>query len=119
MVLIFSRAADEHLASLVKSLDELNKDGGKLAVLVVGISGVKEEDLKALSEKSGLAAPTSVAVDQDGPQSYKLSKDAAVTVVIYKTRDKPTAANFAFKNTEDAANAAKEVAEAAKKVMAE
>ena len=124
MVLIFSRTADEHLASLVKALDELNKDdnnnggGGKLGVLVTGVGGVKEEDLQALSEKSELKSATSVSVDADGPANYKLNKDAAVTVVIYQSREKPTTANFAFKSTEEAAKAAEKVAEAAKKATA-
>src|SRR5438270_822546 len=41
VVLIFTRKADENLAKLVKSVDEVQKSNSKLGTVVVGVGGVE------------------------------------------------------------------------------
>jgi peroxiredoxin len=111
-VLIFSQKADDNLASLVKAVDEVQKNNAKLGTVVVGISGVEGADLEKLQSTHKLTTPLTVAESKDGPSRYKLNKEAAVTVVVYK-RGGAVMKNFAFKDTKSAAEKAKEVAEAA------
>jgi len=111
-VLIFSQKADDNLASLVKAVDEVQKNNQKLGTFVVGVSGVEGTDLEKLQETHKLTAPLTVAVAKDGPEAYKLNKDAAVTVLIYK-KGGTIVNNFAFKDTKAAAAKAKDIAAAA------
>lgn len=113
MVLIFSQKADGDLASLVKAIDEVQKNDAKLGTVMVGISGVEAADLEKLQDTHKLTTPLTIAVDKDGPAKYKLNKDAAVTVVIYKDGSE-VVKNFAFKDTKSAAEKAKEIVETAK-----
>jgi hypothetical protein len=112
VVLIFSQKADENLASLVKAVDEVQKNNAKLGTVVVGVSGVADADFEKLQSTHKLTTPLTVAEDKDGPKKYDLNKDAAVTVVVYK-KGGVVAKNFAFKDTKSAAEKAKEIAEAA------
>ena len=82
MVLIFSQKADENLAGLVKAIDEIQKNNSKLGTVVVGVSGVEAADFEKLQSTHKLTTPLTIALDKDGPEKYKLNKDAAVTVVI-------------------------------------
>jgi len=111
-VLIFSQKADENLASLVKSVDEVQKSNAKLGTVVVGVGGVEGADLEKLQETHKLTTPLTVAVEKDGPKAYKLNKDAGVTVLVYQKGGK-IAKNFAFKDTKEAAAMAKDIAAAA------
>jgi hypothetical protein len=111
-VLIFSQKADENLASVVKAVDEIQKSNEKLGTVVVGVSGVAAADFEKLQETHKLTTPLTIAVAADGPKNYKLNKEAAVTVLVYKAGGK-IAKNFAFKDTKDAAAKAKDIAEAA------
>jgi len=83
VVCVFARKTSEPLASLVKSIDEVQKNNSKLGTVVVGVSGVEGADMEKLQETHKLTTPLTVAVDKDGPDKYKLSKDAAVTVLVY------------------------------------
>ena len=116
MVLIFSQKADDHLAGLVKAVDEVQKTNAKLGTVVVGVSGVEEADFEKLQDVHKLTTPLSIAKDKDGPPKYKLNKDAAVTVIVYK-KGGGIFKNFAFKDTRAAAEKAKEVAEAAEAAL--
>ena len=80
MVLIFTQKADDNLASLVKAVDEVQKNNAKLGTVVVGVSGVEAADFEKLQDTHKLTTPLTVAEDKDGPQKYKLNKEAAVTV---------------------------------------
>ena len=111
-MVIFTQKADENLASLVKAIDEVQKSNSKLGTVVVGVSGVEGADFEKLQETHKLTTPLSVAVDKDGPKNYKLNKESAVTVLVYK-KGGTVAKNFAFKDTKSAAEMAKEVAECA------
>jgi hypothetical protein len=111
-VLIFSQKADDNLASLVKAVDEVQKNNQKLGTFVVGVSGVEGTDFEKLQETHKLTTPLTVAVAKDGPEEYKLNKDAAVTVLIYK-KGGVIVNNFAFRDTKAAAAKAKDIAAAA------
>ena len=112
MVLIFTQKADDNLASLVKAVDEVQKNNAKLGTFVVGVSGVEEADFDKLQTTHKLTTPLTIAKDKDGPPKYTLNKEAAVTVVVYKSGG-AVQKNFAFKDTKSAAEKAKEIAEAA------
>ena len=116
MVLIFSQKADDNLASLVKSIDEIQKNDTKLGSVVVGVSGVEPADFEKLQATHKLTTPLTIAVDKDGPERYHLNKDAAVTVVIYKDGG-DVVKNFAFKDTKSAAEKAKDIAEVTREAL--
>jgi len=116
VVLIFSAKADDNLASLVKAIDEVQKKNEKLGTVVVGVSGVEGADLEKLQETHKLTTPLTVAVDKDGPKGYKLNKDAAVTVLVYKKGGVLTQ-NLGFKDTKAALEKAKEIAAAAEEAV--
>jgi hypothetical protein len=115
-VVIFTQKADDHLASLVKAVDEVQKSNSKLGTVVVGVSGVEGSDLEKLQDTHKLTTPLTVAVQKDGPPRYSLNKDAAVTVVVYK-RGGTVAKNFAFKDSKSAADKADDIAQAAKDAL--
>jgi hypothetical protein len=104
------------LASLVKAVDEVQKNNAKLGTVVVGVSGVEGADLEKLQSTHKLTTPLTVAKDEDGPKKYDLNKDAAVTVVVYK-KGGVVAKNFAFKDTKSAADMAKDIVAAAEEAM--
>ena len=112
MVVIFTQKADDNLASLVKAVDEVQSKNADLGTVVVGVSGVKAADFEKIQTTHKLTTPLTVAEDEDGPARYKLNKEAAVTVVVYKSGG-AVQKNFAFKDTKSAAEKAKEIAEAA------
>jgi peroxiredoxin len=116
VVIIFTQKADDNLASLVKAVDEVQKNNAKLGTVVVGVSGVEGADLEKLQSTHKLTTPLTVAKDPDGPKKYELNKEAAVTVVVYK-KGGEVAKNFAFKDTKSAAEKAKDIAAAAEEAM--
>jgi hypothetical protein len=109
VVLIFTRKADENLASLVKSVDAVQKKNKDLGTVVVGVGGVTDADFEKLQETYKLTTPLTISVDKDGPPAYELNKDAAVTVLVYKVGGK-ISKNFAFKDSKGAAEKAAEIA---------
>jgi len=111
-VVIFTQKADDHLAGLVKAVDEVQKSNAKLGTFVVGVAGVEPADFEKLQGTHKLTTPLTVAKDKDGPPKYQLNKEAAVTVVVYKKGGAVTK-TFAFKDTKAAAEKAREVAESA------
>lgn len=116
VVLVFTQKADDELAKLVKAVDEVQKNNAKLGTVVVGVSGVAAADFEKLQSTHKLTTPLVVAEDKDGPEKYKLNKDAAVTVLVYKKGGTVTKA-FAFKDTKGAAEKAKEIASAAEEAV--
>src|SRR5262245_55856446 len=112
VVLIFTQKADEDLAKLVKSVDEVQKTNAKLGTVVVGVSGVQAADFEKLQTTHKLTTPLTVAEDKDGPSKYNLNKDAAVTVLVYKQGGN-ISKSFAFKDTKSAAEKAKDITSAA------
>jgi len=116
VVLIFSQKADDNLASLVKAIDEIQKNDTKLGTVVVGVGGVEAADFEKLQSTHKLTTPLTIAHDKDGPERYSLNKEAAVTVVIYKDGG-DVVKNFAFKDTKSAAEKAKDIAGAAQEAL--
>jgi hypothetical protein len=117
VVMIFTQKADDNLAMLVKSIDEVQKSNAKLGTVVVGVGGVEKADFEKLQATHKLTTPLTVAVDTDGPKNYKLNKDAAVTVLVYKQPGGAIAKNFAFADTKAAAAKAKDIAAAAQDAL--
>jgi hypothetical protein len=113
VVLIFTRKADDNLVKVIKSVDEVQKTNNKLGTVVVGVGGVQAADFEKLQTTHKLTTPLTIAEDKDGPDAYKLNKDAAVTVLVYK-KGGAISKNFAFKDTKEAAEKAGEIADAAK-----
>ncbi|HEY2910377.1 MAG TPA: hypothetical protein VGI99_09025 [Gemmataceae bacterium] len=116
VVLIFTQKADDNLVKVVKAVDEVQKTNDKLGTVVVGVGGVASADLEKLQTTHKLTTPLTVAEDKDGPKAYKLNKDAAVTVLVYKQGGE-ISKNFAFKDTKEAAEKASDIAAAAKDVL--
>ena len=96
--MIFAREVSDSLTSLVKKLDEAtakNKDS-KMGSFVVFLSDSEElpKQLKEMAEKAGIKH-TILSIDNPaGPQDYKVSKNADVTVVLYT--DHTVKANHSF-----------------------
>jgi len=118
VVLIFTQKVDENLAKVVKAIDAVQKSNSKLGTVVVGVGGVEPADLEKFQESHKLTTPLTVAVDKDGPRAYKLNKDAAMTVLVYKQGGN-ISKTFAFSDTKSAAEKATEIGDAAKGVVAE
>jgi hypothetical protein len=116
VVLVFTQKADENVARMIKSIDEVQKGDAKLGTVLVGVGGIEAADLEKLQTTHKLTTPLTVAVDKDGPSAYKLNKDAAVTVLVYK-KGGEISKNFAFKDTKEAAEKAKAIAEAARDIL--
>jgi len=118
VVLIFTQKVDDNLAQVVKAVDAVQKNNTKLGTVVVGVGGVEAADLEKFQASHKLTTPLTVAVDKDGPKAYKLNKEAAVTVLVYKNGG-AISKNFAFADSKSAAEKATEIADAAKAAVAE
>ncbi len=113
MINVFARELTDDLASLVKQLDDVvgkNKDK-KMAGFVVLLSENPDADeakVKAFAEKNGIKnLPLTIFDGVAGPPSYKLAKEADVTVLMWvKTEVK---VNHAFGKGGLTASAAKQV----------
>lgn len=116
VVLIFTQKADDNLVSVVKAVDEVQKNNAKMGTVVVGVGGVTAADFEKLQSTHKLTTPLTVAEDKDGPSKYNLNKDAAVTVLVYKAGGE-ISKSFAFKDTKAASEKASEIAAAAKAVV--
>jgi len=110
-VVIFSQKADDNIATVVKAVDQVQKNHEKLGTVLVGVSGVEAADLEKLQETHKLTTPLTIAVNKDGPKNYKLNKDAAVTILVYQ-KGGAIFRNFAFSDTKSAAAKAKDIATA-------
>jgi hypothetical protein len=97
VAMIFARQVTPALTTLIKKIDainEQNKDRMGSFVVFLGEQEGLEGQLKDLAEKSQLKR-TVLAIDNPaGPDGYKVSKDADVTVVLYVERT--VKANHAF-----------------------
>lgn len=89
VVSIFTREVNEELATLVKEIDQVvgNKQAEKMAAFVVVLTddpASKTDQLKALASKHGIKnTPLTTYEDAMGPPSYKISKDADFTVMMW------------------------------------
>jgi len=116
VVMIFTQKADDNFVSLVKAVDEVQKADSKLGTFAVGISGVTSSDFEKIQTTHKLTTPLTIAEDKDGPSKYNLSKESAITVLVYKKGNK-LEKSFTFKNTKEAADKAADVVAAAKSAL--
>ena len=100
--MIFAREISDPLTSLVKKLDAAaaKHSACSLGSFVVFCSDSEslEGKLKELAEKEKLERVVLTIDNPSGPTSYKIAKDADVTVVLYTSHK--VKANHAFKKGE-------------------
>lgn len=97
--MIFAREVSDPLTSLVKKIDEAtvkNKAArmGSFVVFCNDEEGLQDK-LKELAKKEGLKKCILTIDNPAGPKSYKVAKDADVTVILYNKRK--VEGNYAFK----------------------
>jgi hypothetical protein len=99
VVCVFARATTEHLASLVKQIDQKIGENQKLKSFVVLLTkeGDKtKEDLKKLAASAGIThVPLTMVQDPVGPPDYEIAKNADFTVLMWKRHK--VMVNHAFK----------------------
>ena len=88
VVAVFTRKVDDKVAALVKEIDsKVAKNGEKkMAAFVVVLSddpAANEAKLKELAKKEGIKIPLTTFEKAAGPEDYKISKDAEVTVMMW------------------------------------
>jgi hypothetical protein len=102
VVLVFAREMTNPLTSLVKKLDAevAERKSAKLGAIVVILSDddALETSLNDYGKKQAIKHVNLAIMEPDGPKPYKVSKEADVTVVLYKRRK--VEANHAFKKGE-------------------
>jgi hypothetical protein len=90
VVTVFAREITDNLASLVRKIDEQvgeHKDEqlSSFIVLLTDDPDTVESKLKELAEKHKIDdVPLTVFDGEAGPPSYKISKDADVTVLLWR-----------------------------------
>jgi len=103
-VSIFAREITDDLASLVKQVDEqVGKNGSKemkaFVVLLAEDADAAAPKLEKLAKDQGIKnVPLTIFDGQSGPESYKIAKDADVTVLLWK--EQTVKVNHAFKKGE-------------------
>jgi hypothetical protein len=102
VVLVFAREMSKPLTQLVNKLDveAAKRKSAKLRIAVVFLSddNALEGTLKKYGAKQGLRHVNLAIVKPEGPQGYRLSKEADVTVLLYKMKN--VEVNHAFKKGE-------------------
>ena len=102
VVLVFAREMTNPLTRLVKKLDAevAKRKSARLRAIVVILSDddALETSLKDYGKKQAIKHVHLAIMEPDGPKLYKVSKEADVTVVMYKKRK--VEANHAFKKGE-------------------
>ena len=88
--MVFSRKADDRLASLVRSLDKMlaADESGEHRVVIHLIGEERDalmKEAESFSKKAGLKkVPVTVPKDfQDGPKNWSVNPDAELTVFMY------------------------------------
>jgi hypothetical protein len=103
VAMIFARETSAPLSKLIKQVDgatQKNADAkmGSFVVFLNSDSEKLEKELKGLAAKQELKKCVLSIDNPAGPEEYKVSKDADVTVVLYKERK--VLSNYAFKKGE-------------------
>lgn len=98
VAMVFARDISTPLVKLIKKIDQATAkhEDAKMGSFVVFLSdsGSLEKKLKEVADKENIKT-TILSIDNPaGPQGYKVSKDADVTVVLYT--DHKVKANYAF-----------------------
>jgi hypothetical protein len=88
VVCVFARKTSEPLTSLVKQIDSKIGENSKLKSFVVLITDQGEkakEDLKKFAADGAIKnVPLTMYQENTGPPNYELSKDAEITVLMWK-----------------------------------
>jgi hypothetical protein len=91
VVCVFARQTSEPLTSLVKSLDaEIAKDSSLKSFVVVLTDDADKTaaTLKKLAKECGVkSVPLTLVESPSGPPTYKIARDADVTVMLWRNRD--------------------------------
>ena len=101
--MVFAREITAPLTSLVKKVDEATtkNSGCQMGSFVVMLSDDQEataKQLKELAKKEDLKKVALTVTNQNGPEAYRINKDADVTVLLYV--GKVVKANFAYRKGE-------------------
>ncbi len=99
MVCVFARKTSEPLASLVKQIDKKIDENGQLKSFVVVLGGEPDrarEEINKLAHQNGIKnVPLTMFGEPGGPPDYELSKNADITVLMWKQHQ--VKVNHAFK----------------------
>lgn len=99
---IFAREMSDNLASLVKKIDQVTSQNKSCRmgsfVVMLNDDESMEKKLKELAEKEQLQHVVLTIDNKAGPPSWKIAKDADVTVILYTHRS--VKANYALKKGE-------------------
>ncbi len=99
---VFTHSLSEQVAKLLNKLDAAGtekKDSGYKVWMTQLTATADLDSLAKWAQKQGLKnVPIGAFEDSDGPPSYKLNKDADVTILLF-TKQK-VVANFAFRSGE-------------------
>ncbi len=95
VAVVFARETGKDLTGLVKQLDKASQDK-KFNSFVVFLSDEEklEGQLKELAKKANLKKTVLTIDNEAGPEGYNISKEAAVTVLLYNKHK--VVANHAF-----------------------
>ena len=119
--MIFAREISDNLTSLVKKIDEATAKNAKAKmgsfVVFCNDDEKLEDKLKELAEKEKLSKCVLTIDQPSGPKSYKISKEADVTVVLYNKRK--IMANFAFKKGDLKDKNIEEIIDSLKEILPE
>jgi YVTN family beta-propeller protein len=113
VALVFARKVDDSLIALLTTLDtEISNRNASVEQKALTLKGAlvllcddenAEMLLKNLSDKGGFRNIALAITGVDGPQAFRIAKEAAVTVLLYKNR--VVKANYAFRTEQWNANA--------------
>jgi hypothetical protein len=102
VVMVFARESSPAVTNLVKKIDQCTVKHAKeeLNSCVIFLNDAEElpKQLKALVEKEGIKTTVLAVDNRQGPEDYKIAKDADVTVLVYTDRN--VRANRAFRRGE-------------------
>jgi hypothetical protein len=118
---IFTRTLSDDLASLVKTIDKQvadnkDKDMKAFVVLLTDDPDAGETKLKAFAEKHGIKhVPLTIYDGVAGPPSYKVAKEAELTVLLW--RGQKVKVNHAFKKGEFKADHVKTIGKDTAKIL--
>jgi hypothetical protein len=121
VVNIFAREITDDLASLVKQVDEVvaNNADKKMAAFLVVLAedaDAAAPKLEELAKKHGIKhVPLTIFDGESGPSSYKIAKDADLTVLMWLKRD--VKANHALKKGELDTKKVKEIVADTKTIL--
>ena len=122
VVNVQTRKITDEVIAILKSLDPKVANAGKIkgdsqhafVVYLTENPDVAEKELEAIAKKHDIKnIPLTIYDELSGPKSYKLSKEAETTVMMWK--ENKVAQNFAFAEGGLDAKAVKKVVEAATK----